>query len=56
MVKTNLQKKAMVDPLQLIVGILAIAGGLLYLVNFNNWGLVVISIGLLIEAVKNVLI
>ena len=51
----NKTKKAMVDPLQLIVGVLAITGGLLYLVNFGNWGLIVLSVGLLIEAVKNVL-
>ncbi len=43
------------DPIHLIVGILAIAGGLLYLINYGSWGLIVILIGLLMEALKQVL-
>lgn len=47
-------KKGAVDPLHLIVGILAILGGVLYLLNKGNWGLIVVSIGLLTEAIKKV--
>ncbi|MFW5847167.1 MAG: hypothetical protein ACOCUU_03350 [Nanoarchaeota archaeon] len=48
-------KRAMTDPLQLITGIVVIVGGLLYLLNKGNWGLVVVSIGLLIEAMKKLI-
>ena len=43
------------DPIHLIVGVLAIAGGLLYLINYGKWGLVVVSIGLLMEALRQVI-
>jgi len=48
-------KKAMIEPLHLIVGVLLILGGVLYIINLNNWGLIVASIGLLMEAVKQVI-
>ena len=48
-------KKAMIDPLQIIVGVTVIVGGFLYLINKGNWGLVVVSIGLLMEAMKNII-
>ncbi len=46
--------KAMSDPIHLMVGVLAIIGGSLYLMNKGNWGLIVVSIGLLMEAIKQV--
>lgn len=49
-----MEKKGFVDPIHLIVGVLLIMGGVLYLVNFGNWGLIVASIGLLMEAIKQV--
>ena len=48
-------KKAVIDPLQLIVGVVVILGGILYLLNKGNWGLVVVSIGLLMEAMKKII-
>lgn len=53
--KTIKNKRAMTDPLQLITGIVVIVGGLLYLLNKGNLGLVVVSIGLLIEAMKKII-
>lgn len=50
-----INKKGVVDPINLIVGIVLILGGVLYLMNFNNWGLIIASIGLLMEAVKQVI-
>lgn len=47
-------KKGFVEPIHLIAGVLLIIGGVLYLINFGNWGLIVVSIGLLMEAVKQV--
>jgi hypothetical protein len=49
-----MNRKAMVEPIHLIVGVLAILGGVLYLLNKGNWGLIVVSIGLLMEAIKQV--
>ncbi len=48
------KKKASVDVLVLIVGVLTIIGGALYLIN-QSWGILTIAIALLIEAVKQVL-
>ena len=48
-------KKAQVEPFHLIVGVLLILGGILYIINLNNWGLMIASIGLLMEAVKQVI-
>ena len=49
-----ISKKGFVEPIHLIVGVLLIMSGVLYLVNFGSWGLIVASIGLLMEAVKQV--
>ena len=49
-----INKKGLIDPIHLIVGVLLILGGALYMINLNNWGLIVASIGLLIEAVRQV--
>lgn len=38
-----------------IVGIMLVLAGMMYIFNNGTWGLVIASIGLLIEAVKNVL-
>lgn len=47
-------KKAVVDPLHLIIGVMLIVGGLLYMFSYGSWGLIIASIGLLMEAVKQV--
>ena len=39
--------------INIIVGILLIFGGIAYILNFNGLGLVLASIGLLIEAIVN---
>jgi len=49
------KKKGMVDPLHLIIGVVLVVGGLLYMFNFGSWGLIVASIGLLMEAMKQVI-
>jgi len=46
-------KKASIDIIHIIVGTLAILGGVLYIVNQNKFGLIIISIGLLAEALAN---
>jgi len=43
------------DPIHLITGVLLILGGLLYIFSFGSWGLVIASIGLLIEAMKQLI-
>jgi len=48
-------KKGVVDPLHLIIGIMLVVSGFLYIFNFGNWGIIVASIGLLMEAMKQVL-
>ena len=48
-------KNGIVDPLHLIVGVVLVSGGLLYMFNLGSWGLIVASIGLLMEAMKQVL-
>jgi len=53
--KMILNKTATIDPFYLIVGTLLISGGLLYMIKLNNWGLIVVSIGLLMEAIKQVI-
>ena len=50
----GMMKRGVVDPLHLIIGIMLIVGGLLYVINYGSWGLIVASIGLLMEAVKQV--
>ncbi len=51
----KVNKKGVMDPLHLIVGVMLIVGGLLYMFNSGSWGMVVASIGLLMEAMKQVL-
>ncbi|MEK6906836.1 MAG: hypothetical protein AABW81_04420 [Nanoarchaeota archaeon] len=48
-------KRGLSDPIHLIAGVCLILGGLLYIFNNGNWGLVVASIGLLVEAIKQVI-
>lgn len=48
-------KRGIIDPLHLIIGVMLIAGGLLYMFNFGSWGLIVASIGLLMEAMKQII-
>lgn len=47
-------KRGQIDLLSIIIGIMLIVGGLLYVINLGSWGLIVASIGLLMEAVKQV--
>lgn len=47
-------KKGLMDPIHIITGVLLILGGVLYLLNQGNWGLIIASIGLLTEAIKQV--
>ncbi len=47
-------KKRAIDPLHFITGVLLILAGLLYIFDNGSWGLVIASIGLLIEAVRRV--
>ena len=48
-------RKGIVDPVHIITGTLLILGGALYLINQGNWGLVIASIGLLMEAFRQVI-
>ena len=50
-----LNKQGLIEPIHLIVGVMLILGGVLYMINLNNWGLIVASIGLLMEAVRQVI-
>jgi|GEM_PF-3551223 len=49
-----MKRKASVDVLVIVVGVLTIIGGILYLIN-QSWGLLTVTIALLIEAVKQVI-
>ncbi len=51
----SINKKAVSDPTHVITGLLLILGGILYIMNLGNWGLIVASIGLLMEALKQVI-
>jgi len=42
-------KKASIEPLNLIIGILMIIGGILYLLNNSALGAVIIGVGIVIE-------
>lgn len=48
-----LKDKRALMPLHIIVGVMVIAGGLLYVFNQSGAGLVINTIGLLIEAIIN---
>ena len=48
-----LKNKRALAPLHIIVGVMVIAGGLLYLFNQPGAGLVITTIGLLVEAIVN---
>jgi hypothetical protein len=48
-------KKATIDPIHLIVGVMLVLSGILYSLNLGNWGLIIASIGLLMEAVRQVI-
>ena len=53
MVKKN--KRAMVEPLNLIIGLTLILSGVLFILNVVNWGIFVAAVGLLVEATKHIL-
>ena len=48
-------KKAYLDLVAIIGGILLISGGILFLINKTAMGIVVASLGLLIEAVRSLI-
>ncbi len=48
-------KKAVIEPLNLIVGLTLILSGVLFILNATNWGIFVAAIGLLIEATKHII-
>ena len=48
----NANKKALVDPVNLIMGFVAIVGAVLILVNQVNYGLLLLIIATLIEAMQ----
>lgn len=48
-------KKGLIDPIHLITGVMLLSAGVLYMFNYGNWGLVIASIGLLTEAIKQVI-
>lgn len=52
-VKQN--RKAVVEPLNLIIGLTLILSGVLFILNATTWGIFLASIGLLIEAAKHIL-
>lgn len=47
-------KRGAIEPLNLIIGVMLILGGAVYIFN-GKWGLFITSIGLLMEAVKQVI-
>ncbi len=51
----KINKKGLTDPIHLLVAVMLITGGVLYAINLNNWGLIAASIGLLMEAIKQVI-
>ena len=50
-----MEKKANIDPLNLIMGFVAIVGALLIIVNKGDYGLIMLIIATLIEAIQSVL-
>jgi len=48
------RKKGTVEPINLIVALIIITGGVVYIFN-NPWGIVIASLGLVIEAVRHAL-
>ena len=50
-----MEKKANIDPLNLIMGFVAIVGALLIIVNKGDYGLIMLIIATLIEAIQRVL-
>jgi energy-converting hydrogenase Eha subunit C len=48
-------KKAVIEPLNLIIGLTLILSGVLFILNATNWGIFVAAIGLLIEATKHII-
>lgn len=49
-----MDKKAVVDPLNIIMGVVALIGGLLIIVNRGDYGLILLIIATLIEAISRV--
>ncbi|MBU2496742.1 MAG: hypothetical protein KJ767_01640 [Nanoarchaeota archaeon] len=45
-------KKGILDPLNLIMGIIAIGGAVLVIFNYVNYGLILLIITTLIEAIR----
>ena len=49
------KKKAVVEPLSLIIGLTLILAGVLFILNATSWGIFIAAIGLLIEATKHII-
>ncbi len=50
-----MNKKAMIDPLNLIMGFVAILGAILIIVNRADYGLILLIIATLIEALTRII-
>jgi len=48
-------KKAMVEPLNLLIGFVALLGAVAFFINQPNYGLILIVISTLIEALQRVI-
>jgi len=48
-------KKAVIEPLNLIVGLTLILSGVLFILNSTSWAIFVAAIGLLLEAARHVI-
>ena len=53
--KLLFNKKAVIDPLNLIIGITLILSGVLFILNVTSWGIFIAAIGLLIEATRHII-
>lgn len=50
-----MDKKAVIEPINLIVGLTLVLSGVLFMLNSTSWGIFVAAIGLLLEAARHVL-
>lgn len=51
----KMNRKAAVDPLNLIIGLVAILGAVLIIFNQQNYGIILLVIATLIESISRVL-
>ena len=50
-----INKKASIEPINLIVGLTLVLSGILFMLNATSWGIFVAAIGLLLEAARHVI-